>query len=62
MRPRRWPVASTADAGWSLSANLKNAFNRVYHVGGLTLGKLFTVHTAVPGDRQSFRVQVRYRF
>ncbi len=50
------------EAGWSLSANLKNAFNKVYYVGGLALGNLFTLNTAVPGDRRTFLVEARYKF
>jgi iron complex outermembrane recepter protein len=49
-------------AGWSLSANLKNAFNRVYFVGGEALGSLFQVNTATPGEPRMVTVEGRYNF
>jgi iron complex outermembrane recepter protein len=48
--------------GWSLSANLKNAFNEVYYVGGVGFSSLFAVNTAVPGDPRTFLVEARYKF
>jgi iron complex outermembrane receptor protein len=49
-------------AGWSVSANLKNAFDRVYWVGGVALGELFQTNTAVPGEPRTFLLETRYRF
>ncbi len=49
-------------AGWSVSANLKNAFNRTYYVGGVALGELFQTNTAVPGDPRTFLVEARFDF
>ena len=49
-------------AGWSLSANLKNAFNRVYYVGGIATGELFQFNTVVPGSPRTFTAEVRYKF
>ena len=49
-------------AGWSLSANLKNAFNRTYYVGGEALGQLFQINMANPGDRRTISVEARYKF
>ncbi|WP_084355974.1 TonB-dependent receptor [Novosphingobium lentum] len=51
-----------SDAGWSLSANLKNAFNRVYYVGGIATGELFQFNTVVPGSPRTFMAEVRYKF
>jgi iron complex outermembrane receptor protein len=48
--------------GWSLSANLKNAFNRTYYVGGIGLGELFQLNTIVPGEPRTFLVEARYQF
>jgi iron complex outermembrane recepter protein len=48
--------------GWSVSFNLKNAFNEVYYVGGIALGELFQLNTAVPGEPRTFFGEVRYRF
>jgi iron complex outermembrane recepter protein len=49
-------------AGWSLSANLKNAFNRVYYVGGLPFESVFALNAAVPGAPRTFLVQAEFRF
>ncbi|MFC4312269.1 TonB-dependent receptor [Steroidobacter flavus] len=49
-------------AGWSVSANLKNAFDRVYWVGGVALGELFQTNTAVPGEPRTFLLETSYRF
>jgi iron complex outermembrane receptor protein len=49
-------------AGWSLSAVLKNAFNKVYYVGGLPFESVFALNTAVPGDRRRFIVEGRINF
>ena len=37
------------DAGWTLSANVKNAFNKVYYVGGMPLAALLQYNAALPG-------------
>ncbi len=50
------------DAGWSLSAHLKNAFNRVYYVGGIATGELFQFNTVVPGSPRSFLAETRFKF
>jgi iron complex outermembrane receptor protein len=49
-------------SGWTISANLKNAFNRVYYIGGEALGSLFQVDTATPGDPRIFTLEGRYNF
>ena len=49
-------------AGWSLSANLKNAFNRTYYVGGIATGELFQFNTVVPGAPRTFMAELRYKF
>ena len=49
-------------AGWSLAANLKNAFKKTYYVGGVGLGELFQFNTAVPGDPRTFLVEARLKF
>lgn len=48
--------------GWSLAANLKNAFNRTYYVGGIGLGELFQLNTIVPGEPRTFTVEARFKF
>lgn len=48
--------------GWSLSANLKNAFNRTYYVGGLSFESVFTLDALVPGEPRTFFVQLRKTF
>jgi iron complex outermembrane receptor protein len=51
-----------AKAGWSVSGNLKNALNKVYYVGGVGFGSLFTFNTIVPGDPRTWQVEARYHF
>ncbi len=50
------------NSGWVISANIKNAFNRVYYVGGEALGSLFQVNTATPGEPRMFTVEGRLNF
>jgi iron complex outermembrane receptor protein len=49
-------------AGWSLTANLKNAFNRVYYTGGFPIGEITQLNVLTPGDRRTFTVEARYKF
>lgn len=49
-------------SGLSLSANLKNAFNRVYYVGGLPFESVFALNAVVPGSPRTFLVQADFRF
>lgn len=51
-----------SNAGWSLAANLKNAFNRVYYVGGIATGELFQFNTVVPGAPRTFLMEARFKF
>jgi iron complex outermembrane receptor protein len=48
--------------GLSISANLKNAFNKVYYVGGLALGQVLSFNSAVPGAPRTFFLEARYKF
>jgi iron complex outermembrane receptor protein len=48
--------------GWSLSANLKNAFNKVYYAGGIGFASLLAVNTVIPGDPRTITVEGRYKF
>jgi len=50
------------DSGWSLTANLKNAFKQEYYVGGIALGELFQLNTAVPGAPRTFFIEGRMKF
>ena len=50
------------DAGWAVSATLKNAFNHVYYVGGLAFYSLFAANTEVPGAPRTVVVEARYKF
>ena len=49
-------------AGWSVSASVKNAFNRLYYVGGLPLAPLFGFNTAVVGEPRMYTLDARYKF
>ena len=48
--------------GWSLAANIKNAFNRVYYVGGLPFESVFALNAAVPGAPRTYFLQAGFRF
>lgn len=50
------------DAGWSLTANLKNAFNRVYYAGGIPTGEIYQINILVPGEPRTFTVEARLKF
>lgn len=50
------------DAGWTLAAHLKNAFDEVYYVGGIATGELFQFNTVVPGTPRTFLVEARLKF
>lgn len=49
-------------AGWSLTANLKNAFNNVYYTGGVATGLLYQVNTFQPGEPRTYTVEARFKF
>ena len=48
--------------GWSITANLKNVFNRVYYAGGLAVAELLDFNSAIPGDPRTFTVESRFKF
>jgi iron complex outermembrane receptor protein len=48
--------------GWSVTANVRNAFNHVYYVGGIGDASLAGVNTAVPGAPRTWSVEARYKF
>lgn len=48
--------------GWSLAAVAKNIFNTVYYTGGVGFANIFTLNTAVPGDRRTFLIEARFNF
>lgn len=48
--------------GLSVAAHLKNAFNRVYYVGGIATGELFQFNTVVPGAPRTFMAEVKLKF
>lgn len=50
------------NAGWSLNANLKNAFDRVYYVGGLAAGEVYQVNSLVVGSPRTMTVEARFKF
>jgi iron complex outermembrane receptor protein len=48
--------------GWTVSAVVKNAFNRVYYAGGIAAAQLFQFNTAIPGDPRTAMLEVHYKF
>jgi len=51
-----------AKQGWTLSANVKNAFNRVYYAGGVGAGNLIETNAVIPGAPRTFSADIRYHF
>ncbi|MGX7927880.1 TonB-dependent receptor [Tsuneonella sp. HG094] len=49
-------------AGWTLAGVLRNAFKELYYVGGVPLGQLFQLNTAVPGEPRTFMLEAKYKF
>lgn len=49
-------------SAWSITANLKNAFDEVYYVGGVPAGNIFQINTVVPGDPRTFTLAARINF
>ncbi len=48
--------------GWSVTAYVKNAFDRTYYVGGQGLAQLLQFNSALPGDPRTFFVKARKEF
>jgi iron complex outermembrane receptor protein len=55
-------VSLDAKKGWSVAANVKNAFDRVYYAGGLGSGNLTGSNMVVPGAPRTFSITARYDF
>lgn len=49
-------------AGWTLSVNLKNAFDETYYTGGIVANNIVGYNTETPGDRRRVTVDLRYDF
>jgi iron complex outermembrane recepter protein len=48
--------------GWSLTANLKNAFNRVYYSGGIPTGEIYQINVLTPAEPRTFTMEARFKF
>lgn len=55
-------VEEIAGTHWSVSANIKNAFDKVYFVGGVPNGSTLSSTDAVPGDRRTYFLQAGVKF
>lgn len=51
-----------ADRAWSLTANVKNIFDKVYYVGGLSAGEVYQANTRIIGQPRTFTVEARFNF
>jgi iron complex outermembrane receptor protein len=49
-------------SGWSAAVIVKNAFNRVYYVGGFADKSLFATNSTLPGDPRTVVGEIRYKF
>ena len=50
------------EAGWSLIANLKNAFDKTYYTGGLATGEIFQLQILIPAEPRTFSIDARFKF
>jgi iron complex outermembrane recepter protein len=50
------------EAGWTVAAHIKNAFDETYYVGGIGFASLFAVNTVIPGAPRTYMLEARYRF
>ena len=48
--------------GLSLTANVKNLFDRVYYVGGISPAQLFNFNSVVPGEPRTFLIEGKVTF
>jgi iron complex outermembrane receptor protein len=48
--------------GWSITANVKNAFNEVYYIGGIPTGSIEQLNTAIPGQPRTYSINARKNF
>ena len=51
-----------AQSGVSLALYVKNAFNKIYYVGGLPTGNVLSINTAIPGERRTIFGEVKVKF
>ena len=48
--------------GWSVTINLKNAFNKIYYVGGVAPAEVLQFNTAIPGAPRTVSFEGSYEF
>lgn len=48
--------------GWSVMANVKNAFDETYFVGGMPVGALYATSMLIPAEPRTFTVEIRKTF
>lgn len=57
-----WLGLQDSRRGWSVIANVKNAFNKVYYGGALPTGEIAQYNTRTPADPRTFTVEARLKF
>lgn len=48
--------------GWSVIANVKNAFDETYFVGGMPVGALYATSMLIPGEPRTYTLELRKAF
>ena len=48
--------------GFTIAAYLKNAFDEKYYAGGIPVGEVFSVNSAVPGAPRTYFIEASYKF
>ena len=52
----------SSKSGWSAALNVKNAFDKVYYVGGLPVGEIYQINTLLPGEPRTYTFEIRQKF
>lgn len=58
----RLGIDKIAGTGVSVAGYLKNAFNEKYYVGGIPLGEVLSLNTAVPGAPRTYFIEASIKF
>ena len=58
----RLAVEDIGKSGFTIAGYLKNAFNAKYYVGGIPVGEVFGLNSAVPGAPRTWFVEASFKF
>jgi len=55
-------VDNIGDTGVSVTASVRNLLKKTYYVGGIPLGQVLSVNSAVPGEPRMYSLEARVKF